>query len=57
MRYRNVKTGIEFTSSCAITGADIVEITPAQAEVKAAPNAEPKKAEPKPKTTTKRSKK
>ena len=57
MRYRNVKTGIEFTSSCAITGADIVEITPAQVEVKAAPNAEPKKAEPKPKTTTKRSKK
>ena len=64
MRYRNVKTGIEFTSSCAITGADIVEIKPAKAEVKAEPKveakaepkAEPKKAESKPKTT-KRSKK
>lgn len=60
MRYRNVKTGIEFTSSCAITGADIVEIKPAKAEVKAEPKVEPKeepkKAEPKPKTT-KRSKK
>lgn len=60
MRYRNVKTGIEFTSSCAITGADIVEIKPVKAEVKAEPKvepkAEPKKAEPKPKTT-KRSKK
>ena len=57
MRYRNVKTGIEFTSSCAISGADFEEIKPAKAEVKAEPKAEPKKVEPKPKTTTKRSKK
>lgn len=64
MRYRNVKTGIEFTSSCAISGADFEEIKPAKAEVKAEPKVEakaepkvePKKAEPKPKTT-KRSKK
>ena len=53
MRYRNVKTGLELTSACVISGADFVEITPATA-----PKAEPKeKAEPKPKTTTKRSKK
>lgn len=58
MRYRNVSTGIEFTSDCIISGADIVEIKPEQAEPKAElkPKAEPK-AEPKPKTTTKRSKK
>lgn len=57
MRYRNVKTGIEFTSSCAISGTDFEEIKPDKAEVKVEPKAEPKKAEPKPKTTTKRSKK
>lgn len=57
MRYRNVKTGIEFTSSCAISGADFEEIKPDKAEVKVEPKAELKKAEPKPKTTTKRSKK
>lgn len=51
MRYKNVKTGIEFTSSCVITGADIVE-TKAEQPVKTE-----SKAEPKPKTTTKRSKK
>ena len=53
MRYRNVNTGIEFTSNCVISGKDIVEI-------KAKAPEEPKpaqKAEPKPKTTTKRSKK
>lgn len=53
MRYRNVKTGLEFTSACVISGPDIVEI-----KSDTAPKVEPKeKAEPKPKTTTKRSKK
>lgn len=51
MRYRNVKTGIEFTSSCAISGADFVEVKAKTPEVKET------KAEPKPKTTTKRTKK
>ena len=55
MRYRNIKTGIEFSSNCAISGADIEVVSQ-----KAAPKAEPKaevKAEPKPKTTAKRTKK
>ena len=61
MRYRNIKTGIEFTSNCAISGADFEEIKAApKAEPKEVPQEKPKaevKAEPKPKTTTKRSKK
>ena len=28
MRYRNIKTGIEFTSSCVISGDDYEEIKP-----------------------------
>lgn len=55
MRYRNTKTGIEFTSNCAISGADFEVIGQ-----KEAPKAEPKaevKDEPKPKTTAKRTKK
>ena len=58
MRYRNVKTGIEFSSSSIICGEDIVEVKAEKPEPKTEPKpkAEPK-AEPKPKTTTKRSKK
>ena len=60
MRYRNIKTGIEFTSNCAISGADFEEIKAApKAEPKEVPQEKPKPEEagPKPKTTTKRSKK
>lgn len=41
MRYRNIKTGIEFTSPCVISGDDIVEIKPNAAAIQAAPQADP----------------
>lgn len=41
MRYRNIKTGIEFTSSCVLSGEDYEEIKPKVAAPKAAPKAEP----------------
>ena len=41
MRYRNIKTGIEFTSSSILSGDDYVEIKPTVAAPKAAPKAEP----------------
>lgn len=41
MRYRNKKTGIEFTSSCVLSGEDYEEIKPTVAAPKAAPKAEP----------------
>lgn len=40
MRYRNKKTGIEFTSSCVLSGEDYEEIKPTVAASKAAPKAE-----------------
>ena len=41
MRYRNIKTGIEFTSSSVLSGDDYEEIKPTVAAPKAAPKAEP----------------
>ena len=41
MRYRNIKTGIEFTSSSVLSGDDYVEIKPTVTAPKAAPKAEP----------------
>lgn len=58
MRYRNINTGIEFETSCNISGADFELIgknEAPKAEAKAEAPAEVKTA--KPKTTTKRSKK
>ena len=39
MRYRNIKTGIEFTSSSVLSGDDYEEIKPTVSET--APKAEP----------------
>lgn len=50
MKYRNIKTGIEFETSCIISGEDFEQIGK-----KEAPKAEVKTE--KPKTTTKRAKK
>jgi len=41
MRYRNMKTGIEFTSFSVLSGEDFEEIKPKVAAPKAAPKAEP----------------
>ena len=38
MRYRNKKTGIEFTSSCVLSGEDYEEIKPKVAAPKAVTN-------------------
>lgn len=53
MRYRNVKTGIEFDTNCSISGADFEQIGKTEAP-KAEPKAEVKTEKPK---TTKRAKK
>ena len=53
MRYRHIVTGIEFTTSCIISGNDFVEVKPAK-EVKE--KSEVKESKPKT-TTTKRAKK
>ena len=58
MRYRNIKTGIEFTSTSKISGADIEEVKPNVYEPKPEPKAEPAKEVKTPKKTVlKRSKK
>lgn len=54
MRYRNIKTGIEFETSCIISGEDFEQIGKKEAP-KADASAEVKTE--KPKTTTKRAKK
>ena len=41
MRYRNIKTGIEFTSSSVLSGDDYEEIKPKVQVAKPAPKAEP----------------
>lgn len=53
MRYRHIVTGIEFTTSCVISGNDFVEVKSTE-EVKE--RAEVKESKPKT-TTTKRAKK
>lgn len=58
MRYRNINTGIEFETSCIISGADFEPVgknEAPKAEAKAEAPTEVKTA--KPKTTTKRAKK
>lgn len=58
MKYRNIKTGIEFETSCIISGEDFEPVGKKEApkaEAKAEAPAEEKTA--KPKTTTKRAKK
>lgn len=58
MRYRNIKTGIEFKSSCIISGADFEQIGAKPVEQKPAPKKVEAKTDEKPvKTATKRSKK
>lgn len=41
MRYRNIKTGIEFTSSCVISGDDYEEIKPKATAPEVEPKVEP----------------
>lgn len=47
MRYRNKITGIEFSSSSRISGADFEEVTPKVYTPKAEPKPEPKEPEKK----------
>lgn len=51
MRYRNKKTGIEFSTNCVISGEDFEAIGQKKTETAEQPKTE------KPKTTTKRAKK
>ena len=47
MRYRNIKTGIEFNSICRLSGDDFEEVTPAAPAVKPEPKVKAEKpAEP-----------
>lgn len=58
MRYRNIVTGIEFTTSCRISGADFVEVKPEKATPEAPKEEKASVKDSKPKTTTtKRAKK
>lgn len=43
MRYRNIKTGIEFTSSCRLSGEDYEEVTPKAPEIKPEPQVKTEK--------------
>ncbi len=58
MRYKNIVTGIEFTTSCRISGADFVEIKPEEEAPKVPKEEKAVVKDTKPKTTTtKRAKK